>query len=397
MRVKVATFKSSLKHSEVFDQEQQQFLSSLEQKLGFPLEFTTLDDYDCDLKLLFVQTGGAEGLFLKALPFLQAPFYLLTNGGNNSLAASLEILTYLKLNHLSGEILHGDIDTLAKRIQALGAIEAAKKDLKALRLGIIGKPSDWLIASIPSQEEVKKLFGIELLDIPLNVLVERAKMPHFSEKKIKAASFSKQVIQDSLSIYEAMKEIIGSYHLNGVTIRCFDLLTYLKRTGCLALALLNEEHTIGTCEGDVMAMITMSIIHALYHVSSFQANPAVIDTQNNAIIFAHCTVPLDMVSSYEYDTHFESGIGLAIKGHLPKKKMIIFRLSSDLKHYFLSTGEVIEDLAENNLCRTQIKVHMDCDVHSLLKNPCGNHHILFYGEDCALLEELLASYGIERI
>ncbi len=396
MKVKLATFKSSLKHSLVFDQEQQQFLSSLEQKLGFPLELTTLEDYDCDLKLLFVQTGGAEGLFLKALPYLQAPFYLLTNGGNNSLAASLEIATYLKLNHLSGEILHGDTASLAKRIQDLGAIEGAKKALKALRLGIVGKPSDWLIASIPSQEEVKNLFGIELLDIPLSILVEKAKMPHFSEKKIEAP-FSKHVIQESLSLYEAMKEIIASYHLNGVTIRCFDLLTSLKRTGCLALALLNEEHIIGTCEGDVMAMLTMSIVYALYHVSTFQANPAVLDTEHNDIIFAHCTVPFDMVSSYELDTHFESGIGLAIKGHLPKKRIIVFRLSSDLKHYFLATGEVIEDLAENNLCRTQIKVHMDCDVHTLLKNPCGNHHIIFYGEDSALLEELLANYGLERI
>ena len=32
------------------------------------------------------------------------------------------------------------------------------------------------------------------------------------------------------------------------------------------------------------------------------------------------------------------------------------------------------------MCRTQIVVKLDKDVSELLKNPCGNHHIIVYGD-----------------
>ena len=44
-----------------------------------------------DLDLIYVRTGGTEGLFKDLLPKLGGgPFYLLTSGKSNSLAASME-------------------------------------------------------------------------------------------------------------------------------------------------------------------------------------------------------------------------------------------------------------------------------------------------------------------
>lgn len=128
MKVKIATFKSALRHSVDFNEEQKNFIKGIEAHLNASLELSTLEDYDCDLKLIFIQTGGAEGYFLKAMPQLKEPFYLLTNGSNNSLAASLEILTYLKNKGLKGEILHGDGAYIAKRIETLAVLEQAKKN-----------------------------------------------------------------------------------------------------------------------------------------------------------------------------------------------------------------------------------------------------------------------------
>ena len=105
MKIKVSTFKSRLQHSLEFNQEVTRFLSRVEDKLAAPLTLADLEDYDCDLKLIFIQTGGSEGLFLQYFEVLQEPYYLLTNGGNNSLAASLEILSYLNKIGKKGEIL----------------------------------------------------------------------------------------------------------------------------------------------------------------------------------------------------------------------------------------------------------------------------------------------------
>ena len=64
MNIKISTLKSQLKHSSQFDTEIMSFISSIENKLSTKLSFAELSDYDCDLKLIFIQTGGSEGLFL---------------------------------------------------------------------------------------------------------------------------------------------------------------------------------------------------------------------------------------------------------------------------------------------------------------------------------------------
>ena len=100
-------------------------------------------------------------MFLNAFNKLKEPYYLLSTNSNNSLASSLEILTYLNNNNYKGEILHGSIDYISKRIMEL-------VNSNYDRLGVIGKPSDWLIASIPEYENIKKLYGINLkLESPI--------------------------------------------------------------------------------------------------------------------------------------------------------------------------------------------------------------------------------------
>ncbi len=390
MKIKVSTFKSRLQHSLEFNQEVTRFLSRVEDKLAAPLTLADLEDYDCDLKLIFIQTGGSEGLFLQYFEVLQEPYYLLTNGGNNSLAASLEILSYLNKIGKKGEILHGSEEYIAKRIKDLACISRTIKVLKETKLGVVGNPSDWLISSVPDYSLVQKKMGLSLIDIPLSQIEEKAVKPHFSSLQIKDfKAYGPKDMESSIHIFDALDEIVKEYGLSGATIRCFDLLTSLKATGCLALAELNKRGIIGTCEGDVMAMITMLIARLLTNQSSFQANPSRIDTDNNCITFAHCTVPFDMLEEYKLDTHFESGIGVAIKGEMKKGKVTIFRISSDLKHYFVSSGILMNNLNEKNLCRTQINVRLDRSVTELLKTPCGNHHIIIYGDYADLIEQCM--------
>ncbi|MDE6661114.1 MAG: hypothetical protein K2J93_04780 [Anaeroplasmataceae bacterium] len=392
LNIKLATFKSRLQHSLEFDKEIESFIENIEKEIGTTLELSELSDYDCDLKLIFIQTGGSEGLFLENINLLQEPYYLLTNGGNNSLAASLEILTYLNQIGKKGEILHGNISYIGKRIKELAIIEKATKELKSSRFGVIGTPSDWLISSVPSYEKIKEVLGVELVDISLKTIEQKAKAPHFTSLHPDSfVEYNKKDMESSIEVYNALLETIKENHLAGTTIRCFDLLTSIKATGCLALAKLNEEGIIGTCEGDIMAMISMYIARLLTGKSNFQANPSRIDVDHNSIVFAHCTIPLDMVQNYSLNTHFESGIGVAIKGELKTGNVTIFRMSSDLKHYFVSKGILMNNLKEENLCRTQINVRLNKDVKELLKHPCGNHHIILYGDYEELIDQFMKS------
>ena len=180
------------------------------------------------------------------------------------------------------------------------------------------------------------------------------------------------------------------YRLDAFTLRCFDLLTAVGNTGCLALACFNSEGVPASCEGDVPALLSMMIANALTGVSGFQANPARIDTETGEMLFAHCTIPFNMVENWQFDTHFESGIGVGIHGIFPEGPVTVFKVSGDLKRHFAAEGELVGNQYEQDLCRTQVNLQLSPeDARYFLTDPIGNHHIIIPGHCKALLEELL--------
>ena len=373
MKTAIYTLTSELHDEKAVESVTRDFLGSL----GIEYFFRGSDygDYGSHpLSLIYVRTGGTEGIFLRLLPMLmektRQPFYLLTSGKSNSLAASMEILSYLRQKGIQGEILHGSRDYITRRILLLLRVEEARRQLSTCRLGVIGKPSDWLISSGADYGIVRARLGIELVNIPMQELLDAT---------------------DESTIYEGLKKIICTHKLNGFTLRCFDLLTALKNTGCLALAKLNSEGYVAGCEGDVPAMLSMMIARSLTGVSGFQANPARINPDTGELLFAHCTIPLDMVERYELDTHFESGIGVGVRGYMKEGPVTLFKVSGDLKRSFVAEGTLVRNTAEPDLCRTQqvIQLSDPSQASYFLTNPIGNHHIVIPGHIGSLLEELL--------
>ena len=387
--IKLSSFKSSLHTYDEFDVGTKKFISEIENNINDKIIFSKLEDYDCDLKLIFISSGGSEGLFLKEFDKLKEPYYFLTSGNNNSLAASLEILTYLNLNNKKGEIIHGNMTYISQRIKELEKLNKNKKAISNSKLGVIGKPSDWLISSIPNYKDVKDKFGIDLVDISLDEVKNEFDKFSFDNLKLDLKEFDKEELNKAKRIYQAFSNICNKNKLDGFSVRCFDLLQPLKSTGCLGLALLNDKNIISSCEGDIMAMISMLVAKKISGNDVFQANPSRIDVENKKIVFAHCTIPLNMVKDYKFDTHFESRTGVAIKGYLYEDDVTVLRLSSNLKDYFLEEGKIIRNLDDPNLCRTQIEVLFNNDISSILTKPCGNHHIIFYGKHKKEIEDYL--------
>ena len=351
------------------------------------------------LDLIFVRTGGTENKFRELLPTLQqsssSPFYLLTSGESNSLAAAMEILSYLQDNGCHGEILHGSPSRVSGRIRLLAKVEQARRKLAGARLGIVGEPSDWLISSRWDADKVRQLLGIELVNIPMEELLSDIRQTPV--RGLSAAELSsygdcdmriKASLPVALQVHEALRSLVGRHSLQGFTLRCFDLLSAVCNTGCLALALLNADGVVAGCEGDVPAMLSMKLGQALTQSSGFQANPAHIDPDTGEVLFAHCTIPFDMVRRYELDTHFESGIGVGIRGYVEPGPVTVFKVAGDLSRYFVEEGELIRCEASPGLCRTQMVVRLP-HVDYFLTHPIGNHHIVFRGHHRAGFEELL--------
>ena len=371
MKINIYPIVSSLHEETRINEETFKLLNELITNSNHQFNIVNIDElYNADLSLVLVQSGGSEGLFLKQFSKLKEPYYLLTYGNNNSLAASLEILSYLKDNNLKGEVLHGSTDYLNERIDIL----LSNKD----RLGVIGKPSDWLIASNVDYDNALKYHNIELVDIDINKVVEyyNGELKEFTYN----FDYDQEEIDKALKLHRVLLKIKEEYNLKGLTIRCFELLSVLNTTACLSLSLFNKNRITSTCEGDIPSMISMHVLNRLTGQVGFQANPSRIDIKDKKMVLAHCTLPLDMPTSYTLDTHFESGIGVAVKGELKEEVITIFKLSRNLKDYYVSTGKIIRNLNEDNLCRTQIEIGVDDDIEYFLTRPYGNHHIIIYGD-----------------
>ena len=66
------------------------------------------------------------------------------------------------------------------------------------------------------------------------------------------------------------------------------------------------------------------------------------------------------------------------------------------KDYYVSTGKIICNLEENNLCRTQIEINVDDNIEYFLTRPYGNHHIIVYGDFKQEIKEYMEKVGLRR-
>ncbi len=376
-----------------YDKEKNEFLA----KLNINNDIVFAKD---GMNVFFIETGGTEEEFREIYKDYKEPYYLLATNANNSLPASLEIASFLSKNNKKFVLIHGTPEEIHDELTSLNENKrlsqySLNKDFKLLenkRYGVIGKPSNWLISSDVDYKKAKEKFGLELVDIEFEEFkneIDNAKdivsdvtFEHLLNEKV-----SREVLDGALKIYSALRSIIVKHDLDGITVRCFDLLGTYHNTSCLALAMLNKDGYIAACEGDIPAMLTMAVVREAFHKSSFQVNPSYVNVKDRYGYFAHCTLPLDMCLDYKFDTHFESGLGIGIVGRLNLGKVTIFKVGSSLDEFECYSGKISANLHKNNLCRTQVKVEFDEEISSLLSSPLGNHLLIVIGD---LKEKILA-------
>ena len=384
--------------SQVTDERMDRYISEVGRALNEDMRRVGLEEYlSSEFALLYVASGGSEGYFLEIFEHLKAKrCYILTSGESNSLAASMEILSYLRKHGGSGEILHGDLNEIAGQIRALKRAHRALASLRGKRLGCIGAPSDWLIASDYSAGRVQEKLGLGFVSIPMDELLgeigKEAYEPNEYTELFRRQAFDKNETEKALYIYGALKRTVDRYGLCGVSVRCFDLLDTVHSTGCLGLSILNDMGIYAACEGDMPSLLSMAILGSVTGESGFMCNPSRFDTRAGTAVFAHCTVPAGMLKSFCLNTHFESGIGVAVQGTFGEGGCTVFKCEGDLSRYYAKEGRILATPFDGMLCRTQIKVALD-DFSYFLTDPINNHHIICRGRHAGEIKEFFRLIG----
>ena len=354
-----------------------------------------------------IATGGVENLFKRIWSAIdvetmcgssrQKTVTIIADGRNNSLAAALEILTYLGNIGVEGRILHGTNDEIISAVMETHGSASLRG-----RIGVFGQPSDWLIASSVERDYLRQHYGIETIDINLQRLIDGIKtIPQTEAEKVaqtilKLAKAVKEPTNadmlEAAKAYLAIKRICQEEHLDAMTIRCFDIVKTCGTTSCLALALLNDEGIVAGCEGDMQTLMSMYLAKRLCGEVAFMANPSQLTDQSSML--AHCTIPLTMCDETTIRSHFESSIGVAIQGMLPLTDYTLFKWGgSKLDRFFVTEAQAVETPYSNHFCRTQITLNVNLKPY-LLQHSIGNHHVIIRGRHADQIRQFMLENDI---
>ena len=359
-------------------------------------------------RALFIATGGVECQVKDAFNLLPDPALLVADGTHNSLAASLEIASFLREQGLPSEVVHGTVSQIAERLLQLSRLHDVRAKLAGKRIGVIGTPSDWLISSGIDPETAKERWGVELVHLPLERVYEI--YDNITDEEVadaceKLSSHAKGCVEPNaedivkaMRLATAIKRLVADENLAAITLACFRLLERTGTTGCLALSVLNDEGIMAGCEGDLQTLFTMMLVQAATGKASFMANPSKIDTYSNEVVMAHCTIGIDQTQGYILRNHFESLSGVAIQGTLPQGKVTVVKCGGrDLDQYFVTSAYLQENLNHHNMCRTQVRLHFNQPASYFLRNSIGNHHVIVVGDYADVLNDLLTAAGCTRV
>ena len=354
-----------------------------------------------------IATGGVENLFKRIWsaidvetmcgPSHQKTVTMIADGRNNSLAAALEILTYLGNIGVEGRILHGTNDEIISAVMETHGSASLRG-----RIGLFGQPSDWLIASGVDRDYLHQHYGIETIDIDLQRLIDGIKtIPQTEAEKVAQTILkrAKGVVEPSdadmleaAKAYLAIKRICQEERLDAMTIRCFDIVKACGTTSCLALALLNDEGIVAGCEGDMQTLMSMFLTKRLCGEVAFMANPSQLTDKTSML--AHCTIPLTMCDETTIRSHFESSIGVAIQGMLPLTDYTLFKWGgSKLDRFFVTEAQAVETPYSNHFCRTQITLNVNLKPY-LLQHSIGNHHVIIRGRHADQIRQFMLENDI---
>jgi L-fucose isomerase-like protein len=193
------------------------------------------------------------------------PVFLIAHPGNNSLPACLEVLARLNKDGIRGKIFYlknlEDKDGLNQIQNAQHDLEV-RHSLKRTRLGLVGTASDWLVASKPEVEVVKQIWGPEIVHVDFYELKKRMRnikpesLIQYKSSLVKDALAiiepSQSEIDEVVKVYAGLKQLVKELELESITVRCFDLVSDMKTTGCFGLAQLIDDGIIAGCEGDLI-------------------------------------------------------------------------------------------------------------------------------------------------
>ncbi|MBI5088086.1 MAG: hypothetical protein HZB15_04250 [Actinobacteria bacterium] len=121
--------------------------------------------------------------------------------------------------------------------------------LHRTRLGLVGAPSPWLVASTPDPERLRSRWGIEIVPVDIDRTIQEYRLAdpvrvRAAAARVDGSTSPTTSLLDAARLHPVLVDAAARARVDAVAVRCFDYLGSLETSGCVALAEMNDAGVI---------------------------------------------------------------------------------------------------------------------------------------------------------
>lgn len=337
----------------------------------------------------------------------------------------------------AGGIVHGSLDELGLRhrffygspgsqevieeISSYIRAAAAENDLRGKRLCVIGGRVMGMYTTMGDLVQLKDTFGVEVEHIDaVRLYLEAERIPVEEVDKTwqwVSSTFGsvdknldKGVLQRSIRLYLALKKVLDEEQYSIVAVKCQDEMINRYASSCLAVSLLNDNGLTVSCESDINAAITMSVLSSVSGGVSLFGDINHVDLDRRILRVVNCgSMPTTMARNrkdvdiglqYEY---MGKARGATTVFGVREAPVTLARLSRIKGRFVMLAieGKTLEaQKSRFEEARGQWPhafIQLGCDCKKLVQNLRSNHIHACFGHHLRELEEFCRLKDIEFI
>lgn len=297
----------------------------------------------------------------------------------NSLTGFNMITSYLKRLKIDFSYFYGGIDnkTVYKNIDKMQRALIVKKMLASTKIGVIGTRVPGFFLSEVNQLAFKEKVGPSIEYYAVGECVNMAKaidasrVQGLKEKLATTISFDVDEIalDKNLRVYLAIRDLCVREKIDIVSIKCWpEWQSMYDIAVCSVLSLLNDDHIMASCEGDVSGLVTMYIQNILTKKVPFFTD--LVNISKKGILKGwHCGQGPTSLSkgAVKFCGHpTMKGYGVSVLYEMKLAEITMCKLSEFDNDYrlFMVEGETIE--VDRKLEGTQTDIQLDKPYQEVL-------------------------------
>ncbi len=201
-------------------------------------------------------------------------------------------------------------------------------------------------------------------------------------------------LMDATRAYLALRDLCEREDANGLTVNCGRFTEERPVVPCLAFARLIDEGVMCACEGDITAMLSSLMIHAVSGqamlMGNFGSRPGMFEAKEGEVSIEHDIIPLSM-SSTGFTVRDYHGRNFGVTGYAPIRAgepMTLLNLDPSLGSISVIEGTV-KGSEDGIHCRVIVHLEVDGDVTRVPEVIVGSQHVsMTFGHWLGALREV---------